>query len=160
MREVPTAFASPEQPQVSSQSLSVSVQASPPSAPFLPNFMPVSGSSASDPELIDMQKRFTALKTGQPAVMVSGIEGQGIVQNSTAETNDENQEKWYTPASATLPYPGLDGHPRRITPIPVSVTMSDPVTTVKTPDQLRRETAELIQRLENEKRQRKFGLRI
>ena len=31
--------------------------------------------------------------------------------------------RFSTPASATLPYPGLDGHPRRITPIPVSVPL-------------------------------------
>ena len=29
-----------------------------------------------------------------------------------------------TPASMTLPYPGLDGHPRRITPIPISLPVS------------------------------------
>ena len=59
-----------------------------------------------------------------------------------------------TPASATLPYPGLDGHPRRIVPTPISVAISQsPVVILKSPDQLRQETAELIQRLESEKKE-------
>ena len=63
---------------------------------------------------------------------------------------------FYTPASATLPYPGLDGHQRRITPIPVTPTLSQPsaLHTPKSPEQLQREASELIQRLEKEKAER------
>ena len=75
----------------------------------------------------------TALKTGQPAINVSESGAQGNVKFSTIEN-------YYTLASATLPYPGLDGHPRRITPIPVSVTMRPPA-------------VKLVERLENEKKQ-------
>ena len=57
-----------------------------------------------------------------------------------------------TPASATLPYPGLDGHPRRITPIPISPASSvAPVQTAKSPEQIKQETDDLIQRLRREK---------
>ena len=57
-----------------------------------------------------------------------------------------------TPASVTLPYLGLDGHPRRITPIPTTPTLSQPsaLNTPKSPEQLQREASELIQRLEKE----------
>ena len=34
-----------------------------------------------------------------------------------------------TPASMTLPYPGLDGHQWRITPIPISAPSPSPVST-------------------------------
>ena len=81
--------------------------------------------AASDVMLQSMQERLNTLRTSQAEVKVSGQEGQGISPSSTAE-NIQNQEKWYTPASATLPYPGLDGHPRRITPIPISLPLSQP----------------------------------
>ena len=40
-------------------------------------------------------------------------------------TRDEVEDffRLDTPASMTLPYPGLDGHKRRITPIPLSLPM-------------------------------------
>ena len=65
------------------------------------------------PEQLDkqMKKKFDQLK--QPAV-------EQKVKNP--EKEDPNaQFKFDTPASMTLPYPGLDGHQRRITPIPISV---------------------------------------
>ena len=94
-----------------------------------------------------MQERLTALKTGQSAIHVSESGAQGNVQFSTIG-------KYYTPASATLPYPGLDGHPRRIIPTPVSVAMSQPPAVImKSSDQIRQETAELSEKLENEKTQ-------
>ena len=59
-----------------------------------------------------------------------------------------------TPASMTLPYPGLDGHPRRIVLTPVSAaTSQSPATITRSPDQISQETAEFIQRQENEKKQ-------
>ena len=43
-------------------------------------------------------------------------DAQGTVQKNF-------DERFYTPASMTLPYPGLDGHPRRIKPIPISLPL-------------------------------------
>ena len=58
-----------------------------------------------------------------------------------------------TPASATLPYPGLDGHPRRIIPSPISVASPQPAFTVgKSPEEIRGGVDELIQKLESEKK--------
>ena len=37
-----------------------------------------------------------------------------------------------TPASMTLPYPGLDGHPRRIVPTPISI----PISPIRTPTEI------------------------
>ena len=52
-----------------------------------------------------------------------------------------------TPASMALPYPGLDGHPRRIVPTPVSTAISQsPAVITKSPDQISQETADFIQR--------------
>ena len=99
------------------------MQTPPVATSVLPMTVPVSVSSMSDPSLGEMQNRLTAIRTGPTAIHVSGSEGQGIVQIGTAK-NDENPERWYTPASATLPYLGLDGHPRRIEPILVSVPIS------------------------------------
>ena len=47
----------------------------------------------------------------------------------------------------------MDGHPRRITPIPISVNIPIPAINVKSPDQLMQETTELIQRHEQGKKQ-------
>ena len=52
-----------------------------------------------------------------------------------------------------MPYPGLDGHPRRITPIPIPQAQNQPVSPAmnKSPEQIQEEVSELIQRYENEK---------
>ena len=57
------------------------------------------------------------------------------------------------PSSIPMPYPGLDGHQRRIILIPVTPTVSQPSVTAvsKSPEQIRREASELIQKLEREK---------
>ena len=52
----------------------------------------------------------------------TGNNEQGIARASDAE-DLSFARNFSTPASMTLPYPGLDGHPRRITPIPVSLPM-------------------------------------
>ena len=113
MKEVPMVPSTSEQPQAISQSPTVTLQIPSVVKPILSN--PTSGSISvmSDPDLQEMQKRVRALKTGQPAINVSESGAQGKVQFSTIG-------KYYTPASATLPYPGLDGHPRRIIPVTVS----------------------------------------
>ena len=133
MKEVPLISSASEQPQVSSQTPAVNLQIPPITDQILSN--PASGSISVmyGPSLREMQERLTALMAGPSEIHVSESGAQGNVQFSAAE-------KYYTPASATLPYPGLDGHPRRITPIPVSVTMRSPAVT-------------LIERLENEKKQ-------
>ena len=61
-----------------------------------------------------MQEKFNSLRSGVPK-----------------ETRDEVEDFFHldTPASMTLPYPGLDGHPRRITPIPISLSVLPSVTT-------------------------------
>ena len=48
-----------------------------------------------------------------------------------------------------LPYPGLDGRPHRITPIPISAIPNQPAIQ-KSPEEIQRETFELIQRLRKE----------
>ena len=70
----------------------------------------------------------------------------------------EKEEKHVTfnfdiPTTKPSPYPGLDGHPRRITPIPISraPVQPSPVVVYKAPDEIQREATELIQRLEAEK---------
>ena len=146
VKEIP--FAS-EQLQVSNQSPAVSVDVPPVSTPVFTISMPF---STNDDELSELQARLTAVRTSGPTMNVSQGMTQGILQTGTAE-EQKNEEKWYTPASATLPYPGLDGHPtRRIIPTPISLAMSEPATTFqKSPDQLKQETDDLIQRLCKEK---------
>ena len=58
-----------------------------------------------------------------------------------------------TPATMTVPYPGLDGHTRRITPIPISFVQDQPSTPAiqKSPEQIQRDNSDLIQRLQKEK---------
>ena len=53
----------------------------------------------------------------------------------------------------TFPYPGLDGHPRRITPIPISRAQNHPsdAAVIKSPEEIQRDASELIQRYEAEK---------
>ena len=140
MKEVPMVPSTSEQPQAISQSPIVTLQIPSVVKPILSNHTSGSISSMSDPDLQKMQERVTALKTGQPAINVSESGAQGNVIFSAVE-------KYYTPTNATLPYPGLDGHPRRIVPTPVSVNMlQTPAVTVKSPDQIRQETAEMIER--------------
>ena len=70
------------------------------------------------------------------------------VNENPEKTEKDTLFSFDVPASKPPTYPGLDGHPRRITPIPISVAMSEPaVGVMKSPDQIRQETAELIQRL-------------
>ena len=121
----------PEQSQPPVQTQSVNF-------PVSPNSMPILTPQASRPffvfndeELQDMQRRFTALKTGQPETTTPASsklyntrnDEQGIIYTSAVE-NLSFTENYSTPASMTLPYHGLDGHPRRITPIPISVANS------------------------------------
>ena len=95
--------------------------------------------NTGDDDLWDMQRRFTALRSGQKESARKGV---------TTPFNFD------TPTSMTLPYPGLDGHPRRIVPTPIFVAKSQsPAETTKSPDQPRQETAELIQRQETIKKQ-------
>ena len=123
-KNVPEVTSPPEQPQSKTPTPTVNLQIPPINKPILLN--PASGSSSemNGPSIPEMKERLTALKTGQPAINVSESGAQGDVQIG----------KYYTPASATLPYPGLDEHPRRITPIPVSVTMRPPAVNVKSLD--------------------------
>ena len=109
-------------------------------------------SSMNDGDLSELQARLAAVRTNVPAMNVSRGMVQGIAQNSTAE-NKKTTEIWYPPSSGTSSYPGLDGHPRRITPIPVAVATSEPAI-VKNPDQIRQETAEFIDKLEKERKAR------
>ena len=67
-----------------------------------------SSSNVGGEDLIKMQEKLDALRFSQP------------------ETTRPTIKKFFnfdTPASMTLPYLGLDGHPRRITPIPVSLPL-------------------------------------
>ena len=54
----------------------------------------------------------------------------------------------------TQSYSGLDGHTRRITPIPISARQSQqPVSPMdKSPEEIQKGVSELIQKLENEKK--------
>ena len=132
-----------EQPQGKDQTPSANLQIPPVTQPILSNPMSESDIETDGPNLLDMQKKLTALKTGPPAIKVS----------KSGEQGDAHFGKYYTPASMTLPYPVLDGHPRRITPIPVTVTMRPPAVNVKDTDQIAQEKDALIKRLENEKKQ-------
>ena len=71
-----------------------------------------------------------------------------------AEENPEKEQKdtsfrFDTPASMTLPYPGLDGHQRRITPIPMSIP-EIPISTVISPGQGKQAFAATMQSLVNQ----------
>ena len=57
------------------------------------------------------------------------------------------------PIPMSMPYPGLDGHQRRITPIPVSNVPAQPSVPAvqKSPEQIQKETSDLIQKLDREK---------
>ena len=67
-----------------------------------------SSSKLGDKELQKMKEKFNSLRSSVPKV-----------------TRPEVQNLFHrdTPASMTLPYPGLDGHQRRITPIPVTLPL-------------------------------------
>ena len=54
-----------------------------------------------------------------------------------------------TPSSS---YPGLDGHPHIITPIPVSQNQPPVQNMEKTPEEIQKGVSDLIQRYENEKK--------
>ena len=129
-KNVPEVTSVSEKPQSKHPTPAANLQIPPINKPIRSN--PASGSSSemNGPSIPEMKERLTALKTRQPAINVSESGAQGDVQIA----------KYYTPASATLPYPGLDGHPIRITPIPDSVTMRPPAVTS-------------IERLEDEKKQ-------
>ena len=51
-----------------------------------------------------------------------------VSKRESASNGFNSSFSFSTPTSATLPYPGLDGHPRRITPIPVSLPILPPIT--------------------------------
>ena len=149
----------PEQSQPPVQTQAVNI-------PIPPTSMSASTPQASRPcisffydDLQEAQQRLTALRTGHHKTIApvsstlynTGDNEQGIAQTSAKE-DLSFAGNYDTPASMTLPYPGLDGHPRRIVPTPVSVaTLQPPVVTQKSPEQLKQETDELIQRLRNEK---------
>ena len=149
----------PEQSQPPVQTQAVNI-------PIPPTSMSTPTPQASRPffvftneDLQDVRQRFKALKTGQQETTAAvsstlyntGDNEQGIAQTSAKE-DLSFAGNYDTPASMTLPYPGLDGHPRRIVPTPVSVaTLQPPVVTQKSPEQLKQETDELIQRFRNEK---------
>ena len=67
-----------------------------------------SSSNVGEDNLIKMEEKLDALRFSQP---------------ETTRPEIKNFFNFDTPASMTLPYPGLDGHPRRITPIPISLPL-------------------------------------
>ena len=126
MKEVPIISSTPEQPQVSNQSLAVTMQISPVATPVLSMPSPASIFAMSDPSLGNMQKRLTALKTGpSPTINVSRTDEQGIdLYGTTSE--------WVLAQGHRKPYPGApvnipessgvtapDVQPHRIMPIPI-----------------------------------------
>ena len=144
MKEVPVVSSASEQPQVSNQTPTENLQIPPTNDPILSS--PASGSTPvrSDPELEDMQKRVAALKIGSPANFVSQSGAQGKVQMSSVE-------RFSSPASMTLPYSGLDGHPWRITPIPVSLPILPPITHAAVTKSFREQWVDLSDVLEKER---------
>ena len=70
-----------------------------------------SSSSMGGEDLIKMQEKLTALRSGQ---------------QETARPEIKNSFNFDALASMMLPYPGLDGHPRRITPISVTLPIPPP----------------------------------
>ena len=132
----------PEQSQPPVQTQAVNI-------PIPPTSMSASTPQASRPffvftneDLQDVRQRFKALKTGQQETTAAvsstlyntGDNEQGITQTSAKE-DLSFAGNYDTPASMTLPYPGLDGHPRRIVPTPVSgATLQPPVATQKSPE--------------------------
>ena len=67
-----------------------------------------SSSNMGGGDLVEMQEKLTTLRSGQ---------------HETTRPENKNSFNFDKPVSMTLPYLGLDGHPRRITPIPVSLPM-------------------------------------
>ena len=82
----------------------VNVSIPPMSASIL--FPQASRSGDGDEDLIQMKNKLNTLRSS----------GQ-----MTTRTTMEDSFRFNTPANMTLPYPGLDGHQRRITPIPISI---------------------------------------
>ena len=143
-KEVPIAS---EQPPVINPSPTVNVETLPTSIPILTKKVGDSIPGSDDKMLENMQKRFAALRTGQPANSISGTMGQGINQSGTIQ-NVIDPKCWDTPASMTLPYPGLDGHPRRITPIPVfTAPQPSPSVLYHPPEKVQENATDLIRRL-------------
>ena len=76
-----------------------------------------------------------------------------VIEAPEKEKEQKEETPFYfnIPATNVSTYPGLDGHPRRITPIPVSTAVSDQM--VKSPEQIARESSDLIQRLKQERQE-------
>ena len=80
--------------------------------------VPISASVLSEPstsvlsENADKRMKAKLYELRNP---VKEGDARGTVQKNV-------NERLYTPASVTLQYPGLNGHQRRIIPIPISVT--------------------------------------
>ena len=135
----------PEQSQPPVQTQSVNVPISPTSMPILTPQASRPFFAFTNEDLQDVQRRFKALKTGQQettAPVSSNLYNtrgneQGIVYTSAVE-DLSFAGNYSTPATMTLPYPVLDGHPRQIVPIPIPTAISEPPATVmKSLDQLR-----------------------
>ena len=110
LKEVPIAS---EQPQVSNPSPIVSKPIPSVSTPALTVSMPPLTFGASVDEL---QAWLTAVRTSGPSKNESQEMNQGIDYAGPGA-------KVVNPRNTTMPYPGLDGHPRRITPIPLSLPL-------------------------------------
>ena len=85
------------------------------------------GIPISVPQFIPQTERMTSSE-------FQGFNFQGNVPSSSR------------PTSMPIPYPRLDGHKRRITPIPISATENQPSSPAmyKTPDEIQRGASELI----------------
>ena len=116
----------------------------PMSIPVQPAVSVLSGPSTSSlPESADQRMKTRLDNLRQPAIT-----------GKPEKEQKDTQFNFDTPASSPPWYPCLDGHPRRITPIPISIaSFVAPVQAVKSAEQLRQENESLVQRLEREKRE-------
>ena len=107
--------------------------------PSAPQINATEGTSVSVPQFVSQSEQ-----------MNSGGFGGFKFQSNFSSTSRPVSTTETIPVQA---YPGLDGHTRRITPIPISVVQGQPsmLAMDKSPDEIQKSTSELIQRLEKEK---------
>ena len=101
----------------------------------------------------DMQRRIQALKNPSEVSPVSNPQSTSPIFAFGSTGQSKIPQFFSMGSTREMPYPRLDGHSRRITPIPIPQAQNQPVSPAlnKSPEQIQEEASELIQRYENEK---------
>ena len=146
-----------EPPQVSNSPSAVPLGIPPATVCTLP--MPATLAELHDPSLGVLERRLAAIRMNENVIVSQASSGlPAEIQTSVAENKGQTDVpcKYVVddiPASEPPRYPGLDGHPRRITPIAVAHIERDP-------QQLARLDAEMAEIWKQEEAKRGRGVSI